>query len=406
MIFDYFIQPSLYSMPLSSESYYDFIVAGAGAAGLSLVWNLVNNPSFSDQKILLIDRDFSHTNTKTWCFWNQEYIPLPDLIHKSWSGIHVATHTTNSIKPLAQTSYMCIRSGDWSRGMMQELSKHPAITVLQDEVLHLEEQDDGVILHTSTGKWHGGFALQSVRQQPAPTPALYALKQHFLGLEIHAKRPVFNPDAMTLMDFRVNQNNATAFMYVLPFSATHAMVEYTLFSDSILKDDIYHSEITRYLHVQYGLQPDDYEIIGTERGCIPMEIIPPQRTNIKRVLPIGAVSAITKPSTGYAFTRILKQSKGLAEWLLNPVGTPPEFVSPARFRFYDLLLMSILTKDSLQSSLIFGALFSNNSMDTIFRFLDESTGLTEEGRIFWRLPWKPFLKALAQNFTALLSGKI
>ena len=37
------------------------------------------------------------------------------------------------------------------------------------------------------------------------------------------------------MDFSIDQNFTTQFMYILPFSKTEALVEYTLFSENLLE---------------------------------------------------------------------------------------------------------------------------------------------------------------------------
>jgi lycopene beta-cyclase len=57
-----------------------------------------------------------------------------------------------------------------------------------------------------------------------------SLLQHFEGWVIKTKKPSFNSKIGTLMDFRLNQEHGTTFMYVLPTSAKEALVEYTLFS--------------------------------------------------------------------------------------------------------------------------------------------------------------------------------
>jgi lycopene beta-cyclase len=50
---------------------YDYIVAGAGAAGLSLIAHMIHSGQFSDKKILLIDRSPKTQNDRTWCFWER-----------------------------------------------------------------------------------------------------------------------------------------------------------------------------------------------------------------------------------------------------------------------------------------------------------------------------------------------
>ena len=75
------------------------------------------------------------------------------------------------------------------------------------------------------------FVLTLIRQ--------YWLLQHFKGWYIETKQACFQPDSATLMDFRAEQNRGTAFFYVLPFSATKALVEYTLFSPNLLAENEY-----------------------------------------------------------------------------------------------------------------------------------------------------------------------
>ena len=69
------------------------------------------------------------------------------------------------------------------------------------------------------------------------------------------------------MDFDIPQKNSTRFIYVLPFSKTKALVEYTLFSPNELKKDEYLNSIKSYLK---NLNSGNYEVVETEQGSIPM----------------------------------------------------------------------------------------------------------------------------------------
>ena len=56
------------------------------------------------------------------------------------------------------------------------------------------------------------------------------LVQHFEGWVIKTKNNFFDSEKATFMDFSIDQNSTTQFMYILPFSKTEALIEYTLFS--------------------------------------------------------------------------------------------------------------------------------------------------------------------------------
>ena len=47
---------------------YDYIIAGAGGAGLSLLHYLLDSPILSNKQILVIDQSLNKTNDRTWCF--------------------------------------------------------------------------------------------------------------------------------------------------------------------------------------------------------------------------------------------------------------------------------------------------------------------------------------------------
>ncbi|WOC40926.1 hypothetical protein [Polaribacter sp. HL-MS24] len=51
---------------------YDYIIAGSGCAGLSLLHSLLNTPSLQNTSILVIDQDQKQHNDRTWCFWEKQ----------------------------------------------------------------------------------------------------------------------------------------------------------------------------------------------------------------------------------------------------------------------------------------------------------------------------------------------
>jgi lycopene beta-cyclase len=60
-----------------------------------------------------------------------------------------------------------------------------------------------------------------------------------------SKEAVFNPDQATFMDFRWSKK-AIPVLYVLPTSTTEALLEYTLFSHDLPKEE-YEQEIEKYI---------------------------------------------------------------------------------------------------------------------------------------------------------------
>jgi lycopene beta-cyclase len=60
---------------------YDYIIAGAGAAGLSLLTRMIACGKFSDKKILIIDKAAKTVNDRTWCFWEKEQGFFEDIVY-------------------------------------------------------------------------------------------------------------------------------------------------------------------------------------------------------------------------------------------------------------------------------------------------------------------------------------
>jgi Brp/Blh family beta-carotene 15,15'-monooxygenase len=99
---------------------------------------------------------------------------------------------------------------------------------------------------------------------------------------------------------------------------------------------------------------------------------------------IGSAAGMVKASTGYSFQRNLRHLTGLATTSYGHF----------RFQVYDALLLRIIRTNGEMISKVFCILFSANSPSKILLFLDEKSKFTEEIRIFFGLPWAPFLRSL------------
>ncbi|MEO5948191.1 MAG: lycopene cyclase family protein, partial [Chitinophagaceae bacterium] len=220
------------------------------------------------------------------------------------------------------------------------------------------------------------------------------LLQHFKGWIIETKEPSFDPQKATMMDFRINQNSGTSFVYVLPFNEKSALVEFTLFTKELLQQAAYDKQLKEYIDA--FLKIDEYKITEQEFGVIPM-------TNEKFSFEkngwnIGTAGGQTKASSGYTFQFIQKQSQQIFECLINqkPLSQIPTL--PRRFRFYDNTLLDILYHNKLPGKEIFTTLFQKNKPQQVLRFLDNESSIKDELKIISSLPTWPFLKAAIKQF--------
>lgn len=80
---------------------------------------------------------------------------------------------------------------------------------------------------------------QSNRQSFFKDTQAITLQQHFKGWVIKTEEPVFNPEEFVMMDYRLREPETTSFTYILPYSKTEALVEFTYFSKEVVNDATY-----------------------------------------------------------------------------------------------------------------------------------------------------------------------
>jgi lycopene beta-cyclase len=239
----------------------------------------------------------------------------------------------------------------------------------------------------------GRWVFQSILRPAPVTPTRSALLQHFGGWEVETEEPLFDPSTFTLMDFTVEQRGAVAFRYVLPTAPNRALVEHTIFSPERQPREAYDHELSTFL----DRRTTGYRIVRTEYGAIPMrDGVLPQQSGAC-VFNLGTVGGMTKPTTGYTFLRIQEQVESLVQGLVTTGRPTPLPDRPRRFAWYDQLLLQILTGTPHLGRSIFSRLFQAQSTEEILTFLDERSTPLQEAKLFWSLPWAPFLQAAVRK---------
>lgn len=378
---------------------YDIIIAGGGAAGLSLAYRL-SRSSLSGKKVLIIDKDSKKSNDRTWSFWCVNNDVFPEIIHKSWNKIVVKTHFRESVMDIHPYQYKTIRGIDFYNYVKRAIAQNAGFTFLQDEITCIREEKDHAIVETTENSYSAALVFNSL---PPSLPHQISqnqnvLLQHFKGYVIEAAGEIFDNGRVHFMDFSVDQQNETRFGYVLPFSKTTALVEFTIFSESLLSDEEYATFLTKY--IGESLKIKDYKVLEEEFGVIPMTDIPFRKRDGKRIFNIGARGGMTKASTGYTFTRIQQECKAIVSALEKTYPKISLKARRGRFHFYDRVLLHVLAGRLCPADQIFFRLFTRNKPQTMLRFLEEKTSLSEDLRILSTVPQLPFIKGV---FRALFS---
>ncbi|MYS09480.1 lycopene cyclase, partial [Streptomyces sp. SID6041] len=207
--------------------------------------------------------------------------------------------------------YKMLRSPVFEEGLRPRLA---ALTRIGAVVERIEDRRDGAVLVCRTAD--GSPASVRARwvfdsRPPSPAPARSALLQHFRGWFVRTRRPAFRPEVVELMDFRTPQpRHGLSFGYVLPTGPREALVEYTEFGPSVLTEPAYTAALRHY--TEDVLRIGAYEVLGEERGVIPMTDAHHAPRAGRHVFRIGAAGGAVRPSTGYAFSAIQRQTRAVA----------------------------------------------------------------------------------------------
>ncbi len=376
---------------MANNTHYNYIIAGTGCAGLSLVMRMVKHPFFADKKILLIEKDDKNTNDRTWCFWEKESNFFEVCVSKKWDTLIFKSSNTHVESNIAPYNYKLIRSKDLYKYCFDELKKYTNVDIINGLITAIDTQATTATVNNITYSADKIFSSILLQDPQLLTKDIYLL-QHFKGYFIETPNPSFNENIGTIMDFNVSQEHGGTFFYTLPFTPHAAIVEYTLFTESLLEPEQYKNALTDY--IKNVLKISEYKITEEEFGIIPM-------TNYKfntqqnNTFYIGTTGGATKASSGYTFTFVQKQCELIVDALVNNTALKP--VHTPRYQWFDTILLHVLHHRLVPLDKVFSRLFAKNSLQQVFKFLDEDASIFENIKLCGSLQILPFCKAVMQR---------
>lgn len=361
--------------------HFDFIIIGGGLAGLQLALNLGKDRFFEQKSVAIIDPSSKSDNDKTWCFWEKGKSEWDQITTKSWNkGVFLSTEENINLD-LSPYSYKMIRSLDFYDYVKSQIEDSPFVHFINDEITGIDKasttamgvKDSYSALHIFDSR-----VTSDYKQDPDHT----ILLQHFKGWMIETKEAQFDPSAFTMMDYRLKYNNSTSFFYVLPVSANRALVEFTFFTPTLTEEKVYDQYLKDYINDL--LKIEEYKIIETEMGVIPMTDFPFHLDGGEKVTKIGTGASWVKGSTGYSFKHTEKKVAKIIE-NMKEGKAPSEGLLNKKARFYDSIFLDVLYRNNELGEKIFSKFYSKNSPQEIFKYLDEETTLKEDLKIMFSL---------------------
>ncbi|MCX5384529.1 lycopene cyclase family protein [Streptomyces sp. NBC_00083] len=378
----------------------DVVVVGAGAAGLSLTERLAA-PGFAAgaPSVVLLDAPPGPLRPprRTWCFWESGAGRYDAAVTATWRSLRVHAQDGRSTRQdIAPLRYKMIRSDTFQTLVEERLAAAPHITRRQATVQRITPAGRGSHIHLRDAEGratvlHARYVFDSRPPRVLP-PARTCLLQHFRGWFVRTRRPVFDRGAADLMDFRTPQpRDGLAFFYVLPTSATTALVEYTQFSAAVLPGDAYDRMLRGYLTDVLGAAGHD--VTDTETGVIPMTDGRFARRSAPGVFPIGVAGGAVRPSTGYAFSAIQRQVTAVSTALRAGRDPLPPAPHSRRSRAMDAVLLRGLASGRVDGAAFFEQLFSHVPMERLLHFLDGRTTPLQDVAIGLRTPILPMVRS-------------
>lgn len=376
---------------MSETVHFDYVIIGNGLAGLQLALKFASDPFFDDKQVALIDPSKKNTNDKTWSFWEKEPSQWNHITQKQWKQAVVITSKKKIDLELTPYTYKSICSIDFYNDAKDKLNTHENIHFIIDTVISVKDSHT-VLIETEKDRYTASHVFDSrVPKNFSQLSSNYIhIIQHFKGWVIKTEIDAFDENQVTMMDYRLKDGEQTTFTYVLPFSKNEALVEFTYFTETIVDDQVYDHYLETYI-AKY-LNINNYTIVDTEAGQIPMTNFPFDSFNTKNITKIGTGGGWVKGSTGYSF----KNTEKKIEIVISNIkakNTPSKDLFKTKYKFYDKIFLKVLKDENHKGEWVFQQFYDRNSVQTMFRFLDEESTFFEELKIMWSLFTWSFIKA-------------
>ena len=372
---------------------YDYIIAGAGCAGLSLLYRMLRNENLCNSKILVVDRKRKSSNDRTWCFWEKSEDVFQSLVCKEWETLCFHSDVYSDSFSIHPYRYKMIRSQVFYKQVQAFAQKFDNVTFVCENTVDIYHNGTMPELETNKNAYQAKFIFNSTNILcPEIEYGQNALLMHFKGWFVKTQHASFDPQKATLMDFDVDQQGATAFMYIMPLSPYEALVEYTVIGKQSLKTECYNKVFKHYITQKLAI--DKYTVTHTERGCIPMSKKCLGTKPKRNIIPIGTAGDCVKASSGYAFQFIQAQTKLIVDKLSKQQSPIPQpTLMQSRFRVYDKTFIRVMQGNKMSGQQLMGEIFKHNSPANVMAFLANESELAHEYEIMKNLPAHIFLPA-------------
>ena len=353
-------------------------VIGDGCAGLSFAAQSENLPNHTMH--LFSPQPNSPKNNHVWGYWQMDWMKfVAPLTFKTWYKWSVITADTEVEMQACHHPYKVVKRDGWLAHCRKNAKQNGV--QFHNDMSSIAEFSNERVFDSRPPKWRANMMVQ-----------------HFLGWEVRADAGSFKDGTAILMDFRCDQSRGVHFIYCLPFSDSEALVESTLLSPNIERDEFYEGAISTWLSDCAGI--NRFEVLRSEQGAIPLGLMKRHDPNYHG---IGGNCGAIRPSSGYAFSFIQKQ---IAVALSRAAsGKELSFSTPHKKidLFMDRVFLSVLRNQPHYAPTLFAAMAARLTGDEFAIFLSGEANIKLRLKVITAMPVWPFVRALFR-MEAVASG--
>ena len=353
---------------------YKAAIIGLGPSGLA-----VNKIIFGDtsKEIIAFENEDINSRDNFFGFWLTDWMkPFENIIEKKWHNWTIGDKDINVTHNSIDKPYCVISFKKWKRYCLETKNK---LELKNKQVVQYFPIKNYFKIVTAD---NSEYYAEKIYDSRSAKEKKGELLQHFFGINITAADNTFNEKKLTLMYF-TKENDILHFIYVLPFSHNKALVESTVFSKDVFHSSWYRDKISNYLKLK---NINIYNENSTEKGVIPMFFAQEKNPTNFNIFNIGIRGGACKPSTGYAFSFLIKQIQQLKISKQN-------YVNIHKFleRKMDKIFINFL-KNNNENGHSFIQLASNLNGNEFQSFMMGESSLLTKLKIIKSMPKLPFIK--------------
>ena len=165
----------------NSNVKYDYIIAGSGCAGLSLLHKILQTPSLQNKSILVIDKDQKKSNDRTWCFWEKNPGPFESIVYAKWNKLEFLSTDFKKELNLESYTYKMIQGIDFYNFIINYAKKFKNVSFVQESINSIDNIDKKAVLKTTKNTYTANYIFNSTNLFNPKINEQNSLLQHFKG---------------------------------------------------------------------------------------------------------------------------------------------------------------------------------------------------------------------------------